>query len=51
MLKTKFEEIVNINEIGTTQNSISMNELLTKATGENLIPAKNDKELVLFFRN
>jgi nicotinamidase-related amidase len=48
MLKTKFEEIVNINEIGTTQNSISMNELLTKATGENLIPAKNDKELVLF---
>ncbi len=46
-MKTKFEEIVDINAIGQELNPIKMNEILSKANVERLQPSARDKELVL----
>ena len=46
-MKTKYEEIVNVNAIGK-ENPISLNEILKKANGEQLTPSKQNKERVLF---
>ena len=47
-MKTKFEEIVNVNAIGKAENPISLNEILKKANDEQLTPSKQNKERVLF---
>lgn len=47
-MKTKYEEIVNVGEIGTPSNSIKLNEILPKANLENLLPSVKDSEKVLF---
>lgn len=47
MLKTKFEEIVDIASIGKAENTRSLNELLRKANEENLTPATKNLEKVL----
>lgn len=47
-MKTKYEEIVNVNAIGKAENPISMNEILKKANDEQLTPSKQNKERVLF---
>lgn len=46
-MKTKFEDIVRLDEIGGT-NSVKLNELLTLAKAEKLPPASEDQERVLF---
>ena len=47
MLKTKFEEIVDITAIGKAENTRSLNELLKKANEEQLTPATKNLEKVL----
>lgn len=47
-MKTKYEEIVNVNAIGKAENPISLNEILKKANDEHLTPSKQNKERVLF---
>lgn len=47
-MKTKYEEIVNVNAIGKEENPISMNEILKKANDEQLTPSKQNKERMLF---
>ena len=47
-MKTKYEEIVNVNAIGKSENPISLNEILKKANDEQLTPSKQNKERVLF---
>lgn len=47
-MKTKYEEIVNVNAIGKAENPISLNEILKKANDEQLTPSKQNRERVLF---
>ena len=47
-MKTKYEEIVNVNAIGKAENPISLNEILKMANDEQLTPSKQNKERVLF---
>lgn len=47
-MKTKYEEIVNVNAIGKAENPISMNDILKMANDEQLTPSKQNKERVLF---
>lgn len=47
-MKTKYEEIVNVNAIGKADNPISLNEILRMANDEQLTPSKQNKERVLF---
>lgn len=47
MVKTKYEEIVNVSEIGSRSNSIVLNELLAKAGQEAIRPAHEDSKRVL----
>lgn len=47
-MKTKYEEIVNVNAVGKAENPISLNEILKKANDEQLTPSKQNKERVLF---
>lgn len=47
-MKTKYEEIVNVNAIGKAENPISLNEILKKANDEQLTPSKQNTERVLF---
>jgi len=47
-MKTKFNEIVNVSEIGKEVNSIKMNDILAQANKENLLPASKDSERVMF---
>lgn len=47
-MKTKYEEIVNVNAIGKAENPISLNEILKKANDEQLTPSKQNKERTLF---
>lgn len=47
MMKTNFEEIVDVGSIGLPTNPILMNELLKKASSESLRPAVKDKKRVL----
>lgn len=47
-MKTKYEEIVNVNAIGKPENPISLNEILKKANEEQLTPSKQNQEKVLF---
>ena len=44
MLKTSYEEIVDVQAIGQTQNTRNLNDLLPLASAENLSPAENDPE-------
>ena len=46
-MKTKYEEIVNVKSIGSTENPIKMNDLLVLANNEQLIPASKNSESVL----
>ena len=46
-MKTKYEEIVNVASIGSTENPIKMNDLLVLANNEQLIPASKNSESVL----
>lgn len=45
-MKTRFEDIVRIDEFGGT-NSVKLNDLLALAKAEELIPASEDKEQVM----
>lgn len=47
-MKTPYNEIVNIASIGSQTNPISLNEILRKANDEQLTPAAQNKERVLF---
>jgi hypothetical protein len=47
MLKTKYEEIVNVASIGKAENPLPMNELLRLANGEKMIPASKNIERTL----
>ena len=47
-MKTPYNEIVNIASIGSQTNPISLNESLRKANDEQLTPAAQNKERVLF---
>lgn len=47
-MNTAYSEIINTNYIGTTENSISLNEVLKKANEEHLTPASQNHEKVLF---
>lgn len=47
-MKTPYNEIVNITSIGSQTNPISLNEILRKANDEQLTPAAQNKERVLF---
>lgn len=47
-MKTNYSEIVNTNYIGSTENPISLNEILKKANVENLTPAAQNHDKVLF---
>lgn len=47
-MKTAYAEIVNQNYIGSTENPISMNEILQKANEEELTPSAQNKERILF---
>jgi len=46
-VKTKYEEIVDVSEIGSRENSIILNDLLTNANAEGLRPSAEDKDQVL----
>jgi len=46
-MKTKFEDIVNVNYIGREENPIKMNDILRMANSEQLTPARQNKESVL----
>ncbi|PEC20409.1 hypothetical protein [Bacillus cereus] len=45
-MKTRFDDIVRIDEIGRT-NSMKLNDLLALAKAEELVPASEDKERVM----
>lgn len=47
-MKTKYEDIVNVNAIGKAENPISLNDILKMANDEQLTPSKQNKERVLF---
>jgi nicotinamidase-related amidase len=47
MLKTKYEDIVNLTSIGKAENPIKMNDLLPMANLEQLTPATNNAEKIL----
>jgi nicotinamidase-related amidase len=47
MLKTKFEEIVDVLAIGKKENTRDLSKLLINAGLEDILPAENDKERVL----
>lgn len=47
-MKTPYNEIVSVNDIGSQINPISLNDILKKANEENLAPAAKNKERVLF---
>jgi nicotinamidase-related amidase len=47
MLKTKFEEIVDVTAIGKPENTRNMNELLRSANEENLKPSGDNNSQVL----
>lgn len=47
-MKTPYNEIVNVGSIGQQTNPISLNEILRKANDEQLTPAAQNKERVLF---
>lgn len=47
-MKTKYEQIVNVNAIGKAENPISLNDILQLANDEQLTPSKQNKEKVLF---
>ena len=47
-MNTTYSEIINTNYIGTTENPISLNEILKKANEEHLTPASQNHEKVLF---
>lgn len=47
-MNTAYSEIINTNYIGTTENPISLNEILKKANEEHLTPASQNHEKVLF---
>ncbi len=48
MLKTKYEEIVDVPSIGKNENPVLMNDILSRAMNEKIEPADNDKNRVLF---
>lgn len=47
-MKTQYNEIVNVNSIGKAENPILMNDILRMANEEQLTPAAQNKERVLF---
>lgn len=47
-MNTAYSEIINTNYIGTTENPISLNEILKKANEEHLTLASQNHEKVLF---
>lgn len=47
-MKTPYNEIVSVNDIGSQINPISLNDILKKANEENLAPAAKNRERVLF---
>ena len=47
-MKTQYNEIVNVPSIGLANNPIPLNDILKKAGEENLLPAAQNKERVLF---
>ena len=47
-MKTPYNEIVNVGSIGSQNNPISLNDILKKANAENIKPASDDRERVLF---
>ena len=47
-MKTRYEEIVNVNAIGKSENPILLNEILKKANDEQLTPSSQNREKVLF---
>ena len=47
-MKTKYEDIVNVNAIGKAENPISLNDILKMANDEQLTPSRKNKERVLF---
>lgn len=47
-MQTQYNEIVNVNSIGKAENPIALNDVLRKAGNENLVPAAQNKERVLF---
>jgi nicotinamidase-related amidase len=46
-MKISYEEIVNVDSIGKSQNPIKLNDILLKANEENLKPANENTEQVL----
>ena len=42
-MNTKYEEIVDVNSIGTSNNPINLNDILIKAGEEKLEPATSNK--------
>ena len=47
-MKTKYEDIVNVNAIGKQENPISLNDILKMANDEQLTPSSQNRERVLF---
>lgn len=47
-MQTQYNEIVNVPSIGLANNPIPLNDILKKAGEENLLPAAQNKERVLF---
>lgn len=47
-MNTNYLEIINTNYIGSTENPVSLNEILKKANEEHLTPASQNREKVLF---
>lgn len=47
LVKTAFEQIVNVNKIGS-KNEKHLHDILTLAQAEKTVPAKNDKKKILF---
>ena len=47
-MKTNYEEIVNVNHIGSPENPIALNDILKMANDEQMTPAKENMDKVLF---
>ena len=47
-MKTKYSDIVNVPSIGKKENPIELNEILKKANDEQMTPARENAERVLF---
>ena len=47
-MNINYLEIINTNYIGSTENPVSLNEILKKANEEHLTPASQNREKVLF---